>query len=211
MKKTFIFDLDGTIINSMVYWLNLAKNYLKSKNISDIDPELNEKLKTIHTEGCAQYLVDEYNLNISVEQVICELNEMIVGNYMNDIETKDGLIEFLEKHKDHRMCIATANNKKLVNLALENHNISSYFDFIVTCAEVNVDKVKPDVYLKCVEMLDEEITNCIIFEDVLHAVETAKNAGFYTVAIYDEYSDEDKYEIKKIADQYVYSFSEVKI
>lgn len=208
MNKAFIFDLDGTLINSMVYWLNLAKNYLKSKGITDIEPDLNDKLKSMSTRRCAEYLVNNYPIG-DVETAIEELTAIIIDDYKNNIEAKPGLKEFLLKYKDYKMCVATANTEILTTLALKQNGIYEYFDFILTCEEIDTSKDSPEIYIKCAEKMNEKITNCIVFEDVLHAVYTAKSAGFYTVAISDEYSKSEENEIKNIADKFIYNYNEI--
>ena len=208
MNKAFIMDLDGTLLDSMDVWHNIAFEYLRSKGIQDIGKNLAQSLKTMDFIGAAQYFISEYGINLAPRLICNEINDLLADKYKYDIDLKDGVLDFLLKHQDIKMCIATATERPLVELALEKHEISNFFDFIITSTEVGKCKTSPDIYIQASKQLGTSIENIIVFEDAYHAIKSSKLAGFYTVGVYEKQFEKDKDKIIALADKYVYSLKE---
>lgn len=207
--KGAIFDLDGTLIDSMHFWDDLGAEYLRQKGI--IPPKnINEVLKTLSLEQSIRYFKEAYSINESEDEIKKEIIEMIENQYRYKVPLKPFVAPFLNKlyEKRVRMCIATATDYKLAMAALERLGISKYFEFILTCYEAGVGKDNPQFFLKALEMLKTSKTETIVFEDALHAIKSAKTAGFFVAAVYDKSSDEDKEVIKSTADIYLNSFED---
>lgn len=205
--KAAIFDLDGTLINSMPFWNNLGHEFLKKKG--KIPPDnLFKILKTMNLPEASKYFIDNFNLNLSVEEVISEINTMIIDKYKYEINLKEYVKEYLKKirSKNIKMCVVTAADKELCKIVLTRLKILEYFEFILTCGETNMSKNNPEIYIKATKMLGYEIENIIIFEDSLHCIKAAKDAGFYVVGVHDKSANEDEKEIKLISDVYIKSF-----
>ena len=206
--KAGIFDLDGTILNSMPVWDNLGADYLKSYNI---EPPMNlrEILKPMSLAQAAEYFRKEFGITETSSEIVNQANKMLEYAYFNTIEEKPGVYGFLEnlKASDIKMCIATATDKYLVEAALKRLNLIGYFDFIITCKCVGAGKDSPVIYLEALKKLGTDIYETIIFEDSLHAIKTAKNAGFIVAGVYDPSAQEDLEEIKKICDYFIEDFN----
>lgn len=211
MKKAFIFDLDGTLLNSMSVWENIGADYLSSKGIVSIPSNIKEILKPLSLLDAANYFISEFGIALSPQQICQEINSTIEGKYKFEIELKDGVLDFLEGNSDHKMCVATATDKNLSESVLKRLGLFKCFDFIITSAEVGNSKQNPDIFLQAAERLGEAVENCIVFEDALHAIKTAKLAGFNTVGVYEKYFENEMDEIKKYADQFVCSLNEVRL
>lgn len=209
--KAFIFDLDGTLLDSMGAWKNLGYEYLYSKGIKNIEENLRETLRTMSLLETANYFMTEYSIKLSAEQIYNEINKLIEVQYKYNVQPKDGVLEFLEKHKDRKMCIATATDRFLVEHALKRIEIEDYFDFIITSSEVGNSKENPDIFIRAAEMLAMDIDKIIVFEDALHAIKSAKSAGFYTVGIYEKCFEDDQDRIKTIADEYIENLNELNV
>ncbi|MDD7795730.1 HAD family hydrolase [Clostridium sp. 'White wine YQ'] len=207
-----IFDLDGTLIDSMWIWDELDKSYLESKGI--VKPEtLEDDINHLSFEQTAEYFRKTFNLSESVEEIMEEINSLAYENYKNNAPLKPGAIEFLTslKEKGIKIAIATSNSSPLLDVALESNSISNYIDSITTTNEVDKPKSHPDVYLLAAKRLGVSPENCIVFEDILAAVEGAKSAGMKVVAVYDKYSEHQKPQLIQKADKYINSFNDIAI
>jgi len=209
--KGFIFDLDGTLLDSMKIWHNAGSDYLAGQRVENIPEDLREIIKAMSLLQSAQYFIREFRLPYSEQEVMDGINEMIENKYRLEVLPKEGVTEFLENHKHMRMCIATATDKHLVEYALERLGIARYFDFIITSTEVGSSKENPDIFFKAAERMNLKQEEVIIFEDAVHAIRSAKEAGFRVVAVADEYSLADEEQIRQLADQFVKRLSELEM
>lgn len=204
-----IFDLDGTLIDSMTIWDDIAEEYLK---MLDIEPTegLIESLRALTVIQVAQLFCDKFQLTHSGEEILKQLNKMAEDYYTHKIPLKPHVISLLERLRKAgvKMCIATATERYLVEAALDRLGIAGYFEFIITCTEVGVGKEEPVIFNKALELLNTKIEETIIFEDSVLAVETAKKAGFTVIGVFDETFAAEADKIKKIADGYITSFDE---
>lgn len=207
--KGAIFDLDGTLLDSMPFWENLGSEYLKAKGINP-PKNINEILKTMSLNQAAEYLKKEYFISGSEDEIIKEFIGLIESQYRLKVRFKTAVLPFLHRlYKENvRMCIATATDHELAKAALDRLNAAKYFDFIFTCSESGMGKDTPEFFLKALELLDTPIHETIVFEDALYAIKSAKEAGLSVVAVYDKSSCEEQDEIKAIADIYLNSFED---
>jgi len=207
--KGAIFDLDGTLLDSMPFWENLGSEYMKAKGINP-PKNIDEILKPMSLNQSAQYLKEEYHISGSEDEIIDEILGMIEDHYFLKVPLKAGVLPFLERlHKENvRMCIATATDHELAKAALERLDVLQYFDFIFTCYDAGVGKNTPEFFLKVLELLNTPKGETVVFEDALHAIKSAKAAGLFVVAVYDKSSCEEQEEIKAIADIYLDSFED---
>lgn len=207
--KGAIFDLDGTLIDSMGIWHTLGEKYLIWKGLTPA-PDLNEQLKAMSLLQAAQYFRKEYHLADSDEAIIRQINTLIENEYRDSILLKDSAEAFLRnlKNSNVKMCIATAIERPLVEAVLIRLNIADCFCGIITCREAGFGKDRPDIYHRALELLQTSSNETVVFEDALHAIKTAKAAGFLVAAVYDKSADADKEEIRSAADWYLNSFDE---
>lgn len=206
--KGAIFDLDGTLMDSMFIWDTIGEEYLVSRNIQPKE-NLNETFKTMSLKQAAEYYQSEYGLLESTDEIMNGVNSMIEDRYANDVKIKEGVAEFLEylKAKGVKMCIATATDVPLVQSSLKSNGISEYFSEIFTCNTVGFGKDRPDIYDRALEFLNTNKEETIIFEDALYAVLTAKKAGYKVAGIFDEH---EKYieKVKENSDIFLNSYRE---
>ncbi len=207
--KGAIFDMDGTLIDSMTLWDNLGELYVKKQGKSP-EAGLTEKLKSMSLPQSAQYLKKRYALPYTEREIIEQVDTLIAYEYRNEIPLKPYAASFLEKLKKDgvKMCVATATNYPLAKGALDRLGVLNYFDFILTCTEAGLSKDGPEFYLMALEKLGTAKAETVVFEDTLHAIRSSKAAGLYTVGVYDAYSKNDTLNIKELADQYIRSFEE---
>lgn len=202
--KGIIFDADGTLLDSMQMWRTLASEYIKSQGCVPEDG-LDAKVRNITTGECAEYFINNYRIKKSAESICSEIKSRYENFYSEEVNLKPGVKDFLSKMQSEgvKMCIATATYKGLVNSAVSRHGCDKYFCKILTCDEVGAGKDKPDIFYKSAEILGFEPSEIAVFEDSLHAVKTAKQAGFYVVGVFDSTSEDDWDEIMKVSDDAV--------
>lgn len=208
--KAVIFDLDGTLIDSMGIWSQIDKEYLSSFGHT-VPDNLQEKITHLTLTETAHYFKENFNIDDKVEDIISTWNSMALQHYSNDIKLKDNVIPFLNKLKDTgiKIALATSNSIPLLEATLKNNDIYHYFDAISTTEEVKKSKDNPDIYLLSANKLNISPEECLVFEDIVQAVKGAKLAGMTVYAIYDKSSENQKDELINLADRYILDFKEL--
>lgn len=209
MIKGIIFDVDGTVLNSMPMWENVDELYLRSQGV-EAEPGLSDELYMMNMEQAASYLIEHYHLERTVREVIVGIEDQVKEFYEKRVPLKNGVREFLTEFRERRlpMMVATAGERKFVEAAFGRLGIASWFEGIVTCTEMGTDKRNPDVFLAAALQMDLEPSQVLVFEDAWHAVQTAKRAGFPVAAIYDKSNDKYLKKIWEMADIYLPEFDD---
>ena len=209
MIKGAIFDVDGTLLDSMHIWDMVGSEYLISQGCTP-EKNLNELFKTFSLSQAAEYFIKNYGINKSVDEICNGVNAMVEDGYKNQVLIKPGIETLLYKLKQNgvKMCVATATDKYLVEAALQRNGILSYFDEIFTCPDLGYGKDEPIIYRECLKFLGTKRENTLVFEDVLYAVNTAKNDGFNVVAVYDKH-EKNQTQLIKTADIFLPNYTDL--
>ena len=207
--KGAIFDMDGTLLNSMHMWDAIAARYLQSRGI-DPKPDLAEKTKSKTGRQVARLFRREYGLKQSPEDIIDGFNGLLMNFYADKVQPKSGVLEMLEtlSRRGVKMCLATATDCHLVEAGLRRIGILDYFGRVFTCTEAGAGKEQPDIFLQALRYLGTDIAETVVFEDAFYAVKTAKRAGFTVAAVYDPSPHHHADECRVIADYYIPSFAD---
>lgn len=205
--KAAIFDLDGTLIDSMWVWGKIDVDYLRGKGI-EMPSDLRQNIEHLSFDETAKYFKKRFNLIDSLEEIKAAWNNMAYNEYAHNIKLKPYAQEFLAKLKVSgvKLALATSNSNLLLEAVLKKHCIYHLFDIIVTTNEVQKGKNFPDVYLLAAEKLEVKPKDCVVFEDILPAVSGAKQAGMKVIGVYDEFSVDQCDEIKSACDFYIHTF-----
>ena len=206
-KKFAIFDMDGTLIDSMGFWKNLATEYLTSKGIMQIPADILERIKPMTMSESAALFKQEFGLTGDVE---AEMNAMMDAHYRNDIPLKPGVWEYLENlHRQGvRMCVASATAEQLMEACLTRLGVRDYFEFLLSCETVGAGKRSPLVYQEAARRLGAAPGDVAVYEDALYAVQTAKEAFFHVVGVFDSGSAGNWQTIEKIADEIIINWED---
>ena len=210
-KRFAIFDMDGTLVDSMLYWHNLGQEYLESKGVTGDLNEVLERSKPMTMVESGALFIREFGLAGTPESVAAEINAVMEDHYRYDVQLKDGAKEYLEQLRQAgvKMCVASATAADLVSLCLTRLGVRDYFEFLLSCETVGTGKNRPDVYFAAAERLGAAVENTVVYEDAWYAVRTAKEAGFHVVAIYDYNSRARWNEIRDMAHRPIESWAEL--
>lgn len=208
--KAAIFDLDGTLVDSMWVWEQIDIDYLANKGHS-VPNNLKDKINHLSFIQVAEYFKKTFNIEQSPEQIITEWNSMALDFYLNKVMLKSGALKFLQKLKENNIKIglATSNSKPLLEATLKSNGIYHMFDSITTTDEVDKGKNNPDVYLLAASKLNVSPTDCVVFEDIVQAVKGAKLANMKVVAVFDKSAEYQKEDLIKLADKYIIDYTEL--
>lgn len=188
--KYAIFDMDGTLVNSLGYfdylWEALGRKYLSDPTFR-VDAEVDKMIRTKTLKDACVILRDIYFKGEDADEIFALATEGLEEHYKLRVEAKAGAVEFLKELKERgvKMCVASATEPRLVNYSIERCGLCGFFDFIISCTEVGCGKEKPDIFLEAMKRLGGNLSESCVFEDSFIAIETAKRAGFMTVGVYD--------------------------
>ena len=206
--KAAIFDLDGTLLDSMSIWHNLSREFLLRHNIAE-EIDLDGKLGVISMRNALEYVINEFSIDISLEDAYRETWQIVEDFYRRRATVKPGIRAILDHlQKANIPCgVITATETDLVVPALERVGLSSYFREIFSCSALQTSKRTPEIFFRMSEILGAEPAETIVFEDALYAAATAKNAGYNVAAVYD-FSEKNPQKLQAISDWYCQSWED---
>mgnify|MGYP003218736279 FL=1 len=178
-----IFDVDGTILDSMEVWNTLASQYVQSLGMVP-DKNLDEIVSDMSLEQSATYLKNHYKINKQEERIISEVLNFISDFYEYEVNLMPGFKEFIS-HYDSINVIGTSCDEELVKIALNRLAVLNYFEDIITCSKVNKSKNDPDFYLACAQVLKQRPEDIVVFEDADYCIDVARKIGFKVIKIKD--------------------------
>jgi len=199
-----IFDMDGTLTESMHLWIEIGRRYLEGLGYK-VSPEQNLEMTRMLLEPMALYMQDEFGLAKSQEQIIAEINRIVEPGYFEDVAVKPTVVESLEAMQERgiRMCVATATDRHLTEACLKRNGIDRFFSAIFTCGEEHCNKRTSQIYDKARAHLGTSPEETYIFEDTYVSILGAKQSGCRVVALEDRWSEKKRDLIKETADVYV--------
>ena len=202
--KAVIFDLDGTLIDSMGIWLQVDKEYLEKRNIPVPDDLFKDVPEGNSFNEICLYFKDKFQLPDSIEEIGNEWIEMVAEHYKTNIKLNDGAEELIKYLYDQnvKIAIGTSNTKYLAETVLKANGVLQYFDSIVAGCEEIKGKPYPDIFLKAAEELGIDPKNCLVIEDTIYGVRAAHNGGMDAFAIFDDNDTHDIEKLKSEADFY---------
>lgn len=207
-----IFDMDGTLIDSMWIWSDIDKEYMQKYNLTEPE-DFQKDIEGMSFSETAQYFLDMYpTLDLTIEEVMDEWTQMAHERYMAQVELKKGVSEFMTILKDRgvKLGIATSNGRILVDDTLETLGITSFFDSINCACEAGAGKPAPDVYLLTARKLGVKPERCLVFEDVCMGILAGRNAGMKVCAVEDDFSKAQREQKRRLADYYIQDYNDIK-
>ena len=208
MEKGCIFDLDGTLLDSMHVWDDFAYRYLQRNGISTTEA-LDQVFASCRMEEAIHYLHVHY-VKKSEEEIAKEIYELLCERY-RDMPLKSGVKECILhlREKGISMGVLSANHVSVCEAALDKHGIKDCFQDIISCEQLHLSKSDPQCFLQACEQMGWKIQDTIVIEDALHAIQGAKKAGAFVVAVKENSQRKDEEEIRRIADVWIEDMTEL--
>ena len=209
-KKAVIFDLDGTLVDSMWMWKRIDVEYLDRYGY-DCPEDLQKSIEGMSFSETAAYFKERFSLPMTLEEIKECWSQMAMDKYRTQVPLKPGALEFLRYCKDQGIAtgIATSNGRPIVDAVIEALQIGEYFQEVATACEVEKGKPEPDIYLEVARRLQVAPEDCLVFEDVPAGILAGKRAGMTVLAVEDDFSRELSGEKKALADGYICDYSEL--
>lgn len=210
--EAVLFDLDGTLVDSMWVWRDIDISYLGRFGIP-LPETLQAEIEGKSFSETAVYIKERFNIPDSLEEMKAEWNRLAWDKYTHEVPLKKGAGEFLShcKQKGIRLGIATSNSRELVDNIIAVHGLSDYFDGVVTGCEVERGKPSPDVYLEAARRCHVRPGACLVFEDIVPGILAGRAAGMKVCAVEDAYSRKQEKEKRRLADYYIRDYGEIKL
>lgn len=203
-KRAVIFDLDGSLVDSMWMWRQIDIEYLGRFGIP-LPEDLQSRIEGMSFHETAVYFKEHFHIPEPIEKMKADWNRMAWDKYMNEVPLKPGAEEFLKgcRERNIQLGIATSNSRELVENVASVHGLHNYFSCIMTGCDVGRGKPAPDIYLAVAARLEVPAEQCLVFEDIIPGIQAGKNAGMTVCAVEDEYSLSSRDEKKRLADYYI--------
>ncbi len=208
-KKAFLFDLDGTLVDSMWMWKSIDIEFLGSYG-HECPPELQRAIEGMSFSETALYFKERFGLPLTIDEIKGVWTRMSIDKYRHEVPPKRGAVEFLDyARRQGILCgIATSNGREMVDAVLDSLEMKPYFQTVTTACEVKAGKPEPDIYLKVAGDLGVKPTECIVFEDVPAGILAGKRAGMTVCAVDDEFSRPME-EKRSLADYFITDYFEL--
>lgn len=211
-KKAVIFDMDGSLVDSMWIWPEVDRVYMERYGL--VPPtDFHKAIEGMSYTETARYFVDTFPaLHRTVDEVKMDWQEMTMELYATRVFPKRGAMDFLDAMRARGVLlgIATSNDRRIAQAALDARDMTKYFSSVRTSCEVSAGKPAPDVYLKVAEDLHVRPEECLVFEDVPNGILAGKNAGMQVCAVDDDFSRPLEAEKKRLADYFIHDYYEIR-
>lgn len=205
-----LFDMDGTLIDSMWLWNKVDVDFLASYGF-EVPPTLKPDIEGMSYHQTAVYFKERFNLSESIKEIISIWDNMAHDMYRNDVPIKNGVVKFIEELKNNgiKTAICTSNSRFLTEAVIEKYPVFKNIDVIVTSDEIKEGKPSPLGYLTAADNLSVKPERCIVFEDVPNGIMAGKNAGMSTCTLDDDFSAKLIETKKELADYYIHDYEDL--
>ncbi len=199
-----IFDMDGTLVDSMWMWRAIDIEYLGRFQIP-LPEGLQSRIEGMSFHETAVYFKEHFAIPDSLEEIKDQWNRMAWDKYANEVPLKPGIPEFLAEctNRGILLGIATSNSRELVENIARVHDLRAHFSCIMTGSDVERGKPAPNIYLAVARELGVKPDRCLVFEDIVPGIQAGKNAGMKVCAVEDAYSAGQSDRKRKLADYYI--------
>ena len=210
MKKTYLFDFDGTLVDSMPTYISAMLRILDENHIQ-YDNNIIKIITPLGLNGTAEYYINQLGVKMSKEQLVSVMKEYMLDAYFHTIPAKENVLDVLKVLKDQgaSLNVLTASPHITLDACLKRLDLWRLFDNVWSCDDFNTTKADPQIYVQAAEKLNQSVEDVLFLDDNLNADLTAKAAGMKVCGVYDESSEDYVDQMKAAADFYVYNFKEL--
>ena len=208
--NTFLFDFDGTLVDSMPTFISAMLRILDENGISYGD-DIIKTITPLGINGTAEYYISTLGINRSKEEIIDLMKKYMIDAYFYTIPAKENVISVLTelKNRGDSLNVLTASPHITLDACLKRLGIYDIFDNVWSCEDFNTTKADPNIYVMAAKRLNKNVEDVWFLDDNLGADTTAKAAGMKVCGVYDDSSKEYQDQIKAVTDGYIYNFSQL--
>ncbi len=206
----YIFDMDGTLIDSMPSYGGAIIKFLEMNKIT-YPKDILKIVTPLGYAGAANYFIENLDCRFSVEEICNDFKQLMLDDYLYKIQAKSGVTKTLKalKSKSDSLSVLTASPHQTLDPCLKRLGIYDLFDKVWSCEDFGMTKADTEIYRQAAKILGTTVEECIFIDDNYNAVCTAKKAGMTAYGIYDDSSKEYVEDMKSISDKYLYTFEEL--
>ncbi|MBR1699251.1 MAG: HAD family phosphatase [Bacteroidales bacterium] len=210
--KGAIFDMDGTMTESMHLWIEIGRRYVEGLGIP-VSPEQTEAMTHMLLEPMALYIQDQFGVTESPNKIIADINKMVEPGYFEEVQVKPGVVEFLTELQARgvKMVVATATDRYLTEACLKRTGLDGFFSAIFTCGEEHCTKRTSYIYDKARAFLGTEPEETYIFEDTYVSILGAVQSGCHVIAMADRWAEKKRPLIEETAEQFFETMEEIEV
>lgn len=206
-----IFDMDGTIMDSLGIWERIDYDFLEKKRGIKVPDNYVHAIAAMSFSEIADYTIKRFNLPDTPQELMQEWTDMAIYEYAHNVPLKPYVREYINYLKNHgkKIVLCTSSPEYFFRPALKNNGIYDLFDAFANTCEAGVGKSSPKVYLLAAEKVGVNPQRCLVFEDVISAASSAKKAGMTVCGVYDKRSHSRQEELASVCDMYIAGFNEM--
>ena len=210
MPKAYLFDFDGTLVDSMPSWSEKMLNILRQTGVS-YPADIIKILTPLGDKGSAVYFRDVLGVPLTEGEMYERMDSYALPKYRDEIVLKPGVEAFLRQCREAGITlhVLTASPHKMLDPCLRRNGIYDLFTHVWSCEDFGTTKSDPDIYRRVAEKIGLDVADVVFFDDNLLAVQTAARAGMQTVGVYDPSGEDFAQALKESAEHYIRSFEEL--
>lgn len=207
--KAFLFDFDGTLVDSMPSFIRMMKSILDESGIKYADDTV-KIITPLGYGGSAEHFIS-IGMKSSKEELVAKMNERAKEDYDSKIEAKKNVLTALSvlKERGHSLNVLTASPHSMLDPCLKRNGLFELFDNVWSCEDFGTTKSDPEIYRAAAKRIGVDVKDVVFLDDNIFADKTAKEAGAYVIGVYDASSADYESEMKEVCDRYIYDFSEL--